>query len=183
MAGKTPFEKTLGDALSIGLEVIAVCGNIACRYVVEVDLHRIVRHLGLDHPLLPRRGERHYSELLKCSECKHKGAYIWLGEATKLRPADEELVHRVDRWSEDEHHNLEVMARARNIKVARAAFDEAVRVYPEAIITLRQGAVSIAESPRLAARTEAREKVRQLRPTVKDDGHYGGKRRRQFGRR
>ena len=81
---RTPFEKTLADALSIGQEVIAVCGNITCRCVVEIDLHRIARHVGIDHPLLPRRGERHYSERLMCPECYHRGAYIWLGEATKL---------------------------------------------------------------------------------------------------
>ena len=184
MPRKSPLERKLADATAVGLEIIAICANVACRYARTVDLNDIARHVGHDHPLLPRRGEKHYSERLKCPECGHRGAYVWPGEETKRKPAEEDLAFRIERLADDEVRVTEVLARMRRLDVAHAVFAGSVEAEPEALLTLMESMRVIAQSPRLEERWAMQDKVMQLRRVEAgpDLGHYGGKRRRKFGR-
>lgn len=54
--------------------------------------------------------------------------------------AGDDLTYRIDIWTPDGVSIERTMARLGNLAVARAAFRETVRIYPAAVITLRQGA-------------------------------------------
>jgi hypothetical protein len=65
--------------------------------------------------------------------------------ATKA-PLD--LPYRVEQWDDADQHVEELIALAGDYRVAKAAFDKAVRERPGRIITLRQKARLIADSRR-----------------------------------
>jgi hypothetical protein len=59
--------------------------------------------------------------------------------------AVEQLFFSVDEWDADGKNLVEVLARARNFQIARAAYDAAKECRPDCHLTLRQGARVISE--------------------------------------
>jgi hypothetical protein len=57
---------------------------------------------------------------------------------------NEDLPYRIELWDSAETRVEEVIARVRNVIVARAAFTAAVQQYPNRVLTLRQGALVMA---------------------------------------
>lgn len=57
-----------------------------------------------------------------------------------------DLPYSVEQWDDDDRHVEEVIALAGDYRVAKAAFDKAVRERPGPIITLRQKARLLADS-------------------------------------
>jgi hypothetical protein len=62
------------------------------------------------------------------------------------RPFD--LPYSVEQWDDADRHVEELIALTGDYRVAKAAFDEAVKARPGRIITLRQKARLIADSRR-----------------------------------
>lgn len=64
------------------------------------------------------------------------------------RPYD--LPYSVEQWDDTDSHVEELIALTGDYRVARAAFDEAVKCRPRKIITLRQKARLLADSRRVS---------------------------------
>ena len=65
-------------------------------------------------------------------------------------PAVEQLYFSVDEWSADGGRLVEVLARARNFQIAKAAYEAAKECRPDCYLTLRQGARVISERKPIA---------------------------------
>jgi hypothetical protein len=59
-----------------------------------------------------------------------------------------DLPYSVEQWDDQDRHVEELIALVADFRVAKAAFDKAVREQPGRIITLRQKARLIADSRR-----------------------------------
>jgi hypothetical protein len=65
----------------------------------------------------------------------------------RIPRAPDELVFRVEMWTQDDNHVERLLALADNVLVGRGAFLAAVNQYPDRILTLRHGMRVIAKSP------------------------------------
>ena len=131
--------RTLGDARDRGLKLIAVCDNPACRHRRSLDLGVIIEHVGALHSVLPVEGQRHYSELLACQECRRRGAFIWIDDLPDAKPLFAGLSYLINRWPSPESHVLlETAVRASSEVVANVAFDASLTHYPGEYLTLQQ---------------------------------------------
>jgi hypothetical protein len=62
------------------------------------------------------------------------------------RPSD--LPYSIEQWDDEDRHVEELIALTGDYRVARAAFDEAVKCRPGRIVTLRQKVRLLADSRR-----------------------------------
>ncbi len=60
--------------------------------------------------------------------------------------ADDDLPFKVEQWDRDGNRIERVIARAANLVMGRSAYDAALRQYPKARLTLRQGVRVIEEN-------------------------------------
>ncbi|CDP50722.1 hypothetical protein [Devosia sp. DBB001] len=134
---------TLGEAAHAKLEMIAVCHKVECRHRQKIDLYEVMKYVGAGHKLVPDRGLVHFSERMRCPECKTKGMFVWMEiplEQLPLYPGDRNA-YRVLDWGLTEGRLEREVASIHNLEIARAAYDAAVKVYPTHHLTLQQGAL------------------------------------------
>ncbi|WP_169449599.1 hypothetical protein [Maritalea myrionectae] len=126
------------------MDIWAVCSNIECRYARILDLRKMAHYVGAHHPLVPRRGELHFSERLRCPKCRHRGSFLW---ANFQRPS--ELV--INNYSFvvkelDGNKHVSTLIFARDSGTARTAFEAMVKERPKARLSLQHGARVIEEN-------------------------------------
>jgi hypothetical protein len=138
---------TLGDARDSGQELVAICDEIRCRHRWTIDLDHVLKFMGTGHSLTPVRGEKHFSERMRCPACRGRGAFIWMRHMADPEPLLVGLSYSVNRWAtKGSRALLEVAAKATSEIVANAAYDSAVGHYPGDHLTLQQRARIIRDS-------------------------------------
>lgn len=143
---------TLGDLLSAGHSLFAVCRYANCRYSKEIDVPRLVQSIGPHHYLLPDRGDLHFSDKMRCPSCKRRGVNLWLrpGEPKRqvLAPApSKQPNYEIKDWGKEyPYATCTTIATADNLFIARGAYIAAAGFYFDRRITLQQGAFVIADT-------------------------------------
>jgi hypothetical protein len=143
------YLRTLDDAATARVQMIAVCHTINCRHTQDVDLQQVIFHVGAATPLVPIKGVAHFSERMRCPACKQRGMFIWVGVPRQPEPIFGTGTHpfKVLDWGRGRRGILErEIAILNNLEVAKAAFQVAVRVYPDHHITLQQGIFVMSDS-------------------------------------
>lgn len=129
---------TLDEAKAARLEVVIVCRNPRCRHRASADLDLLIHHVGAAASMLPVRGQIHFSDRMRCSQCGTKGVLMWPTEMHGPEPLFETTKGMaVHTWQHSSFHT--VVARVLHINVAHAAFDAAVAAYPGHRVTLQEG--------------------------------------------
>jgi hypothetical protein len=59
------------------------------------------------------------------------------------------MLYRVEQWDDKDRHGEELIALTGDYRIARVAFDEAVKRRPGRVITLRQKSRLLADSPKV----------------------------------
>lgn len=131
---------TLGDVRNVGLKLLAICKNPACRRREYVDLDRMIELLGTARPLLPNRLEVHFTDRLRCSRCNEVGAFLWLEVPFDPKPLFDKMGFKVNAWDRSGQHLIGTVAKATHEAVAHEAFTGATSAYPARRITLQEGA-------------------------------------------
>lgn len=142
---------TLGDLLSAGHSLFAVCRYANCRYTKEIDAPRLVQSIGPHHTLLPDRGELHFSDKMRCPSCKRRGVNLWLRPAEPKKQVVAPSPSKQPNFTIVDHGTApyarhEVIATADNLMVGKGAFAAAALFYADRRISLKQGAFVIADS-------------------------------------
>lgn len=137
---------TLGDLKRSGQDMIAVCRNIYCRHRQMVDLQMVIDHVGAMHPLLPAKGQIHFSERMRCPRCKQVGFYVWMGEPKEPEPVFSGMSYAVNEWSRNDEILLTTIARIKHVEVAHATYQAALSAYPGKHLTLQQGTFLMQDS-------------------------------------
>lgn len=119
---------TLGDLKRAGQEMIAVCHNVYCRYRQTVDLQMVIDHVGAMHPLLPARGQVHFSERMRCPKCKQRGFHVWMADPKEQEPIYSGMSYAVNEWGRNKHVLLTTIARVKHVEVAHATYQAALSV-------------------------------------------------------
>ena len=131
---------TLGDALDAGINFLAICHNVPCRYSQIVNLALVIEHVGARHSLIPVKGKVHFSERMRCPQCKSAGMFI----ATKNRQDPEPFLNGmgyvINNWDKETDNLIS------DVSVAHAAFAEAIQSYPGRRITLQEGGFVLRDS-------------------------------------
>lgn len=141
--------KTLDDVQKGGHELIALCRDTRCRFRKTIDLRRLIMNVGGWHQLLPKRGEPHFSDRMRCPSCKRMGMSLWLEPRLPPPRASSEPNFRVLDWGRTyPYSTFTMIATADNLMVARGAYVAAVLFYPDKWITLQQGAFVVEDSKR-----------------------------------
>ncbi|WMT85548.1 hypothetical protein NO932_11480 [Pelagibacterium sp. 26DY04] len=129
--------RTLGDIRDAGLDMIAVCHNVSCRHTRQVDLGKLIKAVGEMQSLLPIKGQSHFSERMRCPECKHRGMFLWVEAPKEPNPHfSSALAFRVVQEDRSGFRPMGEVARACNKEVAQAAFEVAEAIYPQSRIEM-----------------------------------------------
>lgn len=130
---------TLEEARDARLQLLIVCRNPRCRHRALADLDLIIHHVGAARSMVPMRGEVHFTDRMRCTQCGGKGVLMWPTELVGPEPLFEATKGMtVHTWQyQDSFHT--VVARVLHIGVAHAAFDAAVPLYPGHRVTLQEG--------------------------------------------
>ena len=144
----SPVLKTLGEASFAQVEMVAICHKKECRYRQKVDLREVIQYVGAPHPILPAKGEAHFSERMRCPVCKTKGMFVWIEIPMEELPlyGGNRHLYRILDWGRVSGPLERELATSPNLEVARAAFDKARAIYPDKHFSLQQGARVIEDS-------------------------------------
>lgn len=143
---------TLGDLLSAGHSLFAVCRHSTCRYSKEIDVPRLVQSIGPHHYLLPIRSEQHFSDKMRCPSCKRRGVNLWLRPAepkkqVRASPPSKVPNYEIKDWGKEyPFAGCTTIATADNLFIARGAYIAAAGFYFDRRITLQQGAFVLGDS-------------------------------------
>ncbi|RUT32663.1 hypothetical protein EMQ25_05820 [Arsenicitalea aurantiaca] len=138
--------KTLEDARVTGQELVATCLQLQCRHRWLVDLPKVIHYVGGAHSLWPVRGQRHFSERMRCPACNGKGVHIWMGVPKTPQPLMGGLPYAVENRDVGSEVLVSVLAKVGHISVAHAAFEAAVQAYPGRRLSLTEGAFVLRDS-------------------------------------
>lgn len=129
--------RTLKDVVDGGLDMIAICHSVSCRYTKPVDLTALVRAVGEMASLLPTKGQEHFSERMRCPQCKHRGMFLWLDTPRQPNPhISSSLVFRVVEEDRLGRRGMTEIVRAADRQTAQAAYEVAEAIYPQSQIEL-----------------------------------------------
>lgn len=145
---------TLHDVRVGPHKLYAMCSNSACRHSKKVDIERLILRVDARTPLLPQRGQPHFSEGMRCPSCRRRGMYLWIDPATAKReilqrsPQEKQPNFRIIDHGPTPHTGHDTIATADNLMVGRGAYVAAALFYPGRRITLTQGAYVVQDSVR-----------------------------------
>lgn len=150
---------TLQDVRLGPHKLYAVCSNSACRQSKKVDIDRLILRVDARTPLLPQRGQPHFSEGMRCPSCRRRGMYLWVDpaevkrEILKRTVSEKQPNFRIIDHGPSPHTGHDTIAMADNLMVGRGAYVAAALFYPGRRITLTQGAYVVQDSVRDGAPT------------------------------
>jgi hypothetical protein len=137
---------TLKDAVDAGLVLVAICHNMHCRHGQLVNLDLVVHHVGAAHSLVPVRGKPHFSERMRCPNCKYLGMFIW----TEIRKDPEPFLNSqgyvIKNWDKSSGAVISELGRVGHVSLAHAAYNAALGAYPGRRITLQEGGFVLRDS-------------------------------------
>jgi hypothetical protein len=124
--------RTLKDIKESGLTMVAVCHNVSCRHTKNVDLHALIKAIGEMASLLPVKDQPHFSERMRCPECKHRGMFLWVEAPKTPSPiSNSALNFRVIAYDRMTAAAQTDVLRAADREVAQAGFEVAEAIYPK----------------------------------------------------
>lgn len=140
--------QTLDDVVHGGHRLIAICRNSACRHRREVDLHLLTGRVPGRERLVPDPGQ-HFSDLLRCPQCKRLGMSLWLEPWFAQPIPTPEPNFRILDWGRvPPFGQFRTLATAENLMVARGAYAAAALFYQDHRVTMQQGAFVLNDSQR-----------------------------------
>ena len=129
--------RTLNDVLESGYKMLAICHNVRCRHLHDVDVKLMADRIGSAQSLIPVPNMHHFSEQMRCKKCGHKGMYIWVEAPVNPEPTMESALNfRIYTYHDASKRRWYEIARMGDTEVAHAAFDVAESIYPRRRIEL-----------------------------------------------
>lgn len=123
--------RTLKDVRDGGLDLLAVCHNVSCRHTRQVDLDKLIKAAGELASLLPVKDQSHFSERMRCPECRQRGMFIWIDQPKEPNPISVgPLAFRVITVDRETDRPMFDVLRAGDRQVAQAGFEMAEAIYP-----------------------------------------------------
>lgn len=123
--------RTLKDVLESGYNMLAICHNVRCRHVHDVDVKLMADRIGSAQSLIPVPNMHHFSEQMRCKKCGHKGMYIWVEAPVNPEPiANSALNFRIYAYDLAMKRPWYEVARMGDTEVAHAAFEIAEAIHP-----------------------------------------------------
>ncbi len=117
--------------------MLAICHNVSCRHTKPVDLPALVKAVGELASLLPVKDQVHFSERMRCPECRHKGMFLWVEAPKEPNPhINSALAFRVVEEDRTGWRGMQEIVRTADKETAQAAFDVAEAIYPGSKIEL-----------------------------------------------
>jgi hypothetical protein len=136
--------RTILDAACRHMDISAICSNIQCRYKRVLDLRKLAQYVGTNHPLVPQRGELHFSERLRCPKCRQRGSYLWAN--FQRRSAAMVRTHSFMVKELDANGHVSTLIFAQDVGTAKIAYDALLVEKPSLRLSLQHGARVLKEN-------------------------------------
>jgi hypothetical protein len=136
--------KTVFDAILKHLEVWAICSNVQCRHTRGLDLKKLAQFVGPYHSIVPKRGELHFSERLRCPKCRTRGSFLWANHQRPMDPAINNYGFTVKQL--DANKRVNTLLFARDVDTATIAYDALLDKREGVKLSLQHGSRVIKEN-------------------------------------